>query len=73
VTFLPQNGAAPTVMLYQIAPHSRFTLDTSLVMPGQSFSMTLLSNLPVVAERPMYFNYSNSGQTGGTDIIGYQP
>jgi hypothetical protein len=42
-------------------------------MHNQSFSMVVLSNVAIVAERPMYFIYSGGGQTGGTDVIGYQP
>jgi hypothetical protein len=30
------------------------------------------SNVPIVAERPMYF-LSGTGKPGGSDIIGYQP
>ena len=58
---------------YAVGPHSRYTILTNTVMPNQSFSMVVQSDTPIVAERPMYFNYLNSGQTGGTDIIGYQP
>jgi kumamolisin len=72
VTFYPENGGAPTVRMYTIVPSSRFTLYTADVMPNQSFSMQVESNVGIVAERPMYFNYNSSGQTGGSDIIGYQ-
>jgi hypothetical protein len=73
VKYLPQNGSAPTLQIVSIAPHSRATVYTNAVMPGQSFSMVVQSGLPIVAERPMYFNYNSSGQTGGTDVLGYQP
>ncbi len=73
VTFLPANGGAPKVETYTIAASSRFTLNTGDVMSNQAFSMVVESNVPIVAERPMYFNYLGSGQTGGTDVIGYQP
>ncbi|HLW03664.1 MAG TPA: hypothetical protein VKT82_33770 [Ktedonobacterales bacterium] len=73
VTFLPANGSAPVVRVYTIAPSSRFTLPTGTVMPGQSFSMVVESNnVPIVAERSMYFNFSG-GRTGGSDVVGYQP
>lgn len=76
VTFLPANAnggtATPVVQVYQVAPNSRFTLDTSTVMPGQSFSMIVESNMQIVAERPMYFTFTG-GQTGGSDVVGYQP
>src|SRR5579883_1303428 len=72
VTFLPSNGGTPVVKVYTIPPNSRFTLFTNGVISNQSFSMIVESNTPVVAERPMYFAY-NGTQTGGSDVIGYQP
>jgi len=73
VTFLPSNGGAPIVKVYQIGHSSRFTLFTNNVMPNQSFSMVVESNIAIVAERPMYFIFSNGKQTGGSDVVGYQP
>jgi beta-N-acetylhexosaminidase len=72
VSFLPATGGAPTVETYTIGAHSRFTLYTNSVMPGQWFAMTVLSDRPVVAERPMSFIY-NGWAPGSTDVIGYQP
>jgi hypothetical protein len=72
VTFLPSNGSAQTVQTYSIAPGSRFTLFTNGVLSNQSFSMVVESNVAIVAERPMYFVF-NGSQTGGSDVIGYQP
>jgi outer membrane protein assembly factor BamB len=73
VTFLPSNGSAPIVKVYTIGHSSRFTLFTNSVMSNQSFSMVVESNVAIVAERPMYFIYSGGGQTGGSDVVGYQP
>ncbi|HEY7124507.1 MAG TPA: SBBP repeat-containing protein [Ktedonobacterales bacterium] len=74
VMFLPTKAPAFT-RVYQVAPGSRFTLFTNTVLNNQSFSMVVESNVPIVAERPMYFNFAGSvpGQTGGSDVIGYQP
>jgi hypothetical protein len=72
VSFLPDTGGAPTIKVYPIGAHSRFTLYTNTVMAGKSFAMTVESDVPVVAERPMSFIY-NSFAPGSTDIIGYQP
>lgn len=72
VAFLPTAGGAPVTVVYSVRPSSRFTLNTNTVMVSQSFSMTVVSSLPVVAERPMYFAY-NGTQTGGSDVVGYQP
>ncbi len=35
-------------------------------------SMRVFSPVPIVAERPMYFNYRGAW-TGGHDVIGYEP
>jgi hypothetical protein len=72
VSFLPDTGGPPTVKVYSIPAHSRFTLYTNTVMAGKSFAMTVESDVPVVAERPMLFIY-NGFALGNTDIIGYQP
>ncbi len=75
VTYLPDNGSAPTVVTYPVGPNSRATVYTNAVMPNQSFSMQVVSDQLIVAERPMYFVYTGIGlnQPGGSDVIGYQP
>ncbi|HEV2583772.1 MAG TPA: S53 family peptidase [Ktedonobacteraceae bacterium] len=68
--------------MLQLQPHSRTTVfinsfiapmaaayPTNPVYLGYNVSMSLESSSPIVAERPLYFNYS--GDTGGTDVIGY--
>jgi hypothetical protein len=55
-----------------IGAHSRFTLYTNSVLAGRWFALTVQSDQPVVAERPMEFIY-NGFAPGGTDVIGYQP
>jgi hypothetical protein len=72
VTFLPSNGGPAIVQVYTIAPSSRFTLFTNSVLPNQSISLAVESNIAIVAERPMYFVF-NGSQTGGSDVVGYQP
>jgi hypothetical protein len=42
---------------------------TNPIYLGYNVSMDIESIGPIVAERPLYFNYS--GDTGGTDVIGY--
>ena len=71
VTFLNTSGA-PVVRVFTIAPSTRFTLNAVSVFSGKQFSMIVESNVPIVAERPMYFLYA-TGRPGGSDIIGYQP
>jgi kumamolisin len=76
VRYLPETGAAPTVQTVVVDAHSRYTAFTNAVMPSQSFAMVVEANLPIVAERPLYFDFVGprvSGATGGTTVIGYQP
>jgi hypothetical protein len=72
VKYLPATGGAPTLRVYAVAAHSRATVYTNAEMPGQAFSMVVQSGMPIVAERPMYFAF-NGTQTGGSDVVGYQP
>ncbi len=66
----------------ELQPHSRTTVYVNnLIAPmatayptnplylGFNVSMDIQSLFPIVAERPLYFNYN--GDTGGTDVIGY--
>lgn len=66
----------------QLLPHSRTTVfvnnliapmatayPTNPIYLGFNVSMSIQSVNPIVAERPLYFDYS--GDTGGTDVIGY--
>src|SRR5262249_30930299 len=71
VAFLPAGGTAFT-RVYTVAANSRFTLKANDVVPNGSFSLAVEANVPIVAERPMYFAYGGV-DTGGSDIIGYQP
>ncbi len=70
VTFQPAGGGTPTTNTYTVNATSRFQVYTNSVMSNQSFSMKVTSTVTIVAERVMYFN--NGGQTGATDVIGYQ-
>ncbi len=70
VTCYPTNGSAPKIFTYTLAPHSSSVIQLNSLMPNQSFSMEVISNVPIVAERQMTFHL---GSTGGTDVIGFQP
>ncbi len=73
VSFLTGAYPVPTAT-FAIPPSTRFTLLTNSVPAAAnwSFSMTVESNVPIVAERPMYFTFTG-GKTGGSDVVGYQP
>jgi hypothetical protein len=54
----------------EIGPKTRRTVKAwEVVGRGHSLSTSLISNKPVVAERPMYFNYN--GWNGGHDVVGF--
>ena len=54
-----------------IAPHSRITVDVNLfVGAGQDVSTRVTADRLIVAERPMYFSYGESGWPGGHDALG---
>jgi len=56
---------------YTVNPTSRFTVFVNNdVGPNQAVSAKVESNLPIVAERPMYFSYG-PGWTGGHDVVGF--
>jgi hypothetical protein len=58
----------------QVGPHSRKNFKTrDQIGDGKNVSLYLESDQPVVAERPMYFNYQGLAQnnwTGGHDVVG---
>ncbi len=58
---------------YEINPYSRFTIDVVEQLGlDKDVAIRIESNVPVVAERPMYFDYKGSWR-GGHDTIGYVP
>ncbi|MBU1669662.1 MAG: hypothetical protein KKF41_02805 [Actinobacteria bacterium] len=75
VTFFP-TGGDPIFKEYSVPADSRWTLDVSqAVGTGVDSSMLVLSHdVPVIAERPMYFSYRQGepgySWTGGHDVVG---
>jgi N-acetylmuramoyl-L-alanine amidase len=71
VTFTYMMGSGPPVVRdHTVDPESRFTLDISKdVGPDKDVSTFLKCDRPVVAERPMYFNYDGTWD-GGHDSLG---
>ena len=73
ITYMFRGGAASTTRDITIAANSRETVDVNAdVGSGKEVSIKVDSNLSIVAERPMYFNYQNKWQ-GGHNTIGYGP
>jgi hypothetical protein len=72
-------GGGSTTKNYWVNPKTRLTLNIAAeIGTNQEVSMRVASSnsVPIVAERPMYFNYY-SGQTGwvngGHVVVGYAP
>ncbi len=56
-----------------ISPTSRATVDVNAAVgPDREVSVKVDSDVPIVVERPMYFNYGGMW-TGGHDVIGHAP
>jgi hypothetical protein len=54
---------------HTVAGHSRYTVSVNHdVGPNQDVSAEVTSDVPIIAERPMYFDYN--GWTGGSDVVG---
>ncbi len=68
--FQTQEEGLKTITGQSVPPHSRATFKVNDLL-GSNFqtSLKLSSDVPVVAERPMYFNY-NGEWTGGHDVVG---
>jgi hypothetical protein len=55
---------------YGVAPHSRYNIDVNKeVGAAGNVSAALYSENPIIAERPMYFDYKSKWQ-GGHDVMG---
>jgi hypothetical protein len=68
VTFQDDAGNQ-RVFHYTVSSHSRYTIPARETLGGTgSFATTIKSDVPVLAERAMYFD--SNGRTGGHDSIG---
>ncbi len=57
---------------YEVGAFQRFTVFVNDEVPaGSDISIIVDSDLPILAERPMYFNFQ--GWTGGHNVVGYSP
>jgi hypothetical protein len=70
-----EDGLIVPTGTYTVPAHSRATFKANDLLEGKSYqtSLKLVSDVPVVAERPMYFDYQGTGSwgwTGGHDVMG---
>lgn len=67
------EGSSPITTGYTVAPHSRYTVNMNeTVGPNKNISIKATSDVSVVIERPMYFNYAGKWR-GGHCVVGYMP
>lgn len=72
ITYYPEGGA-PIVKQHPVKANSRKTVNVNEDAGANlSISAKVTSDLPVVVERPMYFNF-NGMWPGGHDVVGYAP
>jgi len=70
LTFVKPDGISIQQSI-TVGPGTRSTVSVNAVLgPDMDSSLILQSSIPVVAERPMYFNYHGFAQ-GGSDTGGY--
>ena len=70
VTYYPEGGA-PIAKQHVVGANSRYTIDVNGdAGPGLSISAKVTSDVPVMVERPMYFDFQGKW-TGGHDVAGY--
>jgi hypothetical protein len=64
------NGGNPIKKQHRVAPTSRYTISVNQdIGPDKEVSTALHADQPVLAERPMYFNYQNK-MDGGHIVVG---
>jgi Tol biopolymer transport system component len=73
--FQTQEEGEKVIEGFSVGPHTRQTFKANDLLAGGSYqtSLKLESDHPVVAERPMYFDYSGTGGynwTGGSCVMG---
>lgn len=70
VAYLLTAGSGKVVRAYDVPPRQRVTVSVNGVLgPGQDTAMSLSSDMPFVAERPLYFDYQGVW-TGGDSAVG---
>jgi len=73
ITYMKGDGSTPSQSL-TVPAHSRSTVNVKDVLgegddAAHDFSTKVASDRPIIAERPMYFNYKGVW-TGGSNVVG---
>ncbi len=79
VTYLTQpvdqSPKPPFTLRYSVNAQTRYTIAINSqpgIVPNDQISLVVNSSVPIVAERPMYFKYTqlSPNPSGGTDVVG---
>jgi thermitase len=66
LSFMGENGGTPVVRNVNVAAHTRMNIYANQIVPNAAIATTVVSDLPIVAERSMYFGSGSHGSTGVT-------
>ncbi len=69
-SYFSSTGVSLGSQAIQIAPLHRGNFTLNNFVRANAVSTIVSSNVPVVAERPMYFGAPKAGTTGGSDVFG---
>ncbi len=73
ITYLPEGGTPIVKDPFTVAANSRFTVPVNTnAGAGLAICAKVVSDQPVIVERPMYFNFQGKW-SGGHDVVGYTP
>ena len=73
ITYTYRDGTTPVTMTQTIPANSRETVSVNVAAgSNKEVSIKVDSTEPIIAERPMYFNYQSKWQ-GGHNTIGFGP
>jgi hypothetical protein len=66
VSLLREGGGTPIVRTYTLAPASRTNVYVNNIVPNAAVATSVSSDIPIVAERSMYFGSGSHGSSGVT-------
>jgi len=66
LSFMSESGGAPVVRTVNVAQHTRMNIYANQIVPNAAIATSISSDLPIVAERSMYFGSGSHGSTGVT-------
>jgi hypothetical protein len=73
ITYYPEGGGTPIVRTHAVGGNTRYTVPVNVDAGSNlAISAKVSSTVPVIVERPMYFNFQGKW-TGGHDVVGYVP